>query len=98
VPTIQLAVVTGLLDDAFRAGGLPPSWLEDMAPGETVARLLARLVSERPSFSRLYDANARRLAPGVLLTVNGRDFELVGGLTYFLHDGDRLTFQRDPTA
>jgi molybdopterin converting factor small subunit len=49
------------------------------------------LASDRPPFRDLYDPSSRRLAEHVELVVNGRIYELVGGLTYLLRDGDTLT-------
>ena len=85
------------LDGPFRAepDQGAATWDEEVAAGETLGRLLARLHAERSAFGQLYDPATRRLAPGVRLAVNGRNYELVGGLTYFLADTDRLSFTRE---
>ena len=67
------------------------SWQEEVAPGETLGRLLERLVHQRAPFREIYDPSSRRLAEHIELVVNGRIYELVGGLTYLLRDGDTLT-------
>ena len=59
-----------------------------VAPGETLGRLLERLVWEQPALERIYDPESRRVAEAVKLTVNGRAYHLVGGLTYLLNDDD----------
>jgi hypothetical protein len=75
-----------------RGQGDPASWSEEVARGETLGRVLARLAVERPSLRQIYDPATRVLANGVRLAVNGRNYELVGGLTYFVAEGDRLSF------
>jgi hypothetical protein len=65
-------------------------WQEYFAPGETLGHLLTRVVSERPGFAAIYDPATRRLG-NVSLLVNGRAYNLVGGLTYLLHETDTLT-------
>jgi hypothetical protein len=77
------------------AGDRTMSSETEVAPGTTIHRLLARLVLEQPAVGGLYDPATRRLAEGVRLAVNGRNYELVGGLTYFLADADRLSFTRE---
>jgi molybdopterin converting factor small subunit len=92
VSTVKVEVLSWLARQ-FRSDGRdgPVSWQEEVAPGETLGRLLERLVSERAQFREIYDPEARRLAEHVELVVNGRIYELVGGLTYFLRDGDTIT-------
>jgi hypothetical protein len=69
--------------------GLAPVDLEvAVAPGETLGRLLARLVREQPALTGLYDPAGNRVPQAVGLTINGRAFHLLGGLTYLLQDGD----------
>jgi hypothetical protein len=50
-------------------------------------------VNERSGFGKLYDVDQRQLADGLSLRVNGRAYELIGGLTYVLREGDRLSFE-----
>jgi molybdopterin converting factor small subunit len=92
VPTVNIEVLSWLAR-AFRDDGRDGTvtWQEEVAPGETLGRLLERLVNERPPVGALYDPAARRVADHVELVVNGRIYELVGGLTYTLHDGDTVT-------
>jgi hypothetical protein len=48
-------------------------------------------VNEKPPFRDIYDPSSRRVAEHVELVVNGRIYELVGGLTYKLNEGDTIT-------
>ncbi len=92
MPTIKVEVMSWLarpFRDDGRDGTI--AWQEDVAPGETLGRLLERLVNERAPFGEIYDPATRRVAEHVELVVNGRIYELVGGLTYTLHDADTVT-------
>jgi hypothetical protein len=84
------------LGRAFRHDGqdTTATWQEEVAPGETLGRMLERTVYAHPPFCDIYDPRARRLAAQVELLVNGRLYNLIGGLTYTLSDGDRITLSR----
>jgi hypothetical protein len=90
VTTVNIAL-QGDLAGAAASGAA--EWQHWVAAGETLGRLLARLVNERSGFGRLYDQERRQLAEGLSLRVNGRAYELIGGLTYILREGDRLSFE-----
>lgn len=94
------AVTLELQDSLGRAlganGPAGLAWQEEFALGEPLGRLLARLVSERPDFGALYDPSTRRLAARIGLTINGRDYQLIGGVTYLLREGDHLTLRSGP--
>lgn len=86
-----------LASELVRALRLPATegdarWPEGVAPGMTLRHLLERLVSERPELAGLYDPVARRVADQVHIAINGRRYELFGGLTYLLRDGDSIRF------
>jgi molybdopterin converting factor small subunit len=92
VPTVTLDVQPPLdqpLREADGDGGLV--WEEEVALGATLGRLFTRLINERPGFRTIYDPATGRLAERVGLTINRRNYQLLGGLTYLLRDGDRLT-------
>jgi hypothetical protein len=90
VPTVSLEV-RSLTIGAAGPDAEASQWQEPFASGETLGRLLERLVVQQPAFREVYDPTTRRVARQVDLLINGRIYELVGGLTYTLHDGDRLT-------
>ena len=92
MPSVTVEVLSWLARP-FHADGRDgtASWQEPVAASETLGRLLERLVNEKPAFRDIYDPESRRVAEHVELVVNGRIYELVGGLTYRLHDGDRVT-------
>jgi hypothetical protein len=82
------------------AGGSRPELLtrqEEVAPGETLGRLLARLAVTQPSVGALYDPTGRALLPRVSATINGRAYNLLGGLTYTLHEGDMIALRANDT-
>jgi hypothetical protein len=84
------------LGRAFRRDGqdTAASWQEDVAPGETLGRMLERTVYAQPPFRDIYDPPTRRVAAQVELLVNGRLYHLIGGLTYSLQEGDRVTVSK----
>jgi hypothetical protein len=74
-----------------RSRSEPRSWQQEVAPGETLGRLLARLAVEHELVGTLYDAARRDLRPPASATINGRAYNLLGGLTYTLHEGDTIS-------
>jgi hypothetical protein len=99
LPTIDVEIQAPL-GRAFRLNGqdISAAWQEDVAPGETLGRMLERATYAHPPIRDIYDPRARRLAPQVELLVNGRLYNLIGGLTYTLSDGDRITLSRASAA
>ena len=92
MPTVSIELEPPLAR-AMGSGADPVlGWQEEFAIGETLGRLLDRVANERPGFAAVYDPVSRRLPDRRGLLVNGRNYQLVGALTYTLHDGDRLTF------
>ncbi len=82
-------VLTGPTTGDTRSDRL--TWQEEVAPGETLGRLLARLAVEHELVGRLYDASDRVLRLRASATINGRAYNLLGGLTYTLHEGDTIS-------
>ena len=63
----------------------------EVAEGETVGGLMARLAADLPGFrEHVYDASGQRVYEHVAVLLNGRALELAGGLAAPLRDGDRL--------
>jgi molybdopterin converting factor small subunit len=92
VPTINVEVLSSLTRLFVTDGHADQvRWQEDVALGETLGRLLARLVYEKPQFQQIYDPDSRRVTREVEVRVNGRIHELIGGLTYTLNNGDTIT-------
>ena len=60
--------------------------------GESVARLLGRLVEADARYALLFDPAAQRLPEHVEAVLNNRVLDLQGGLQAELHPGDVLTF------
>lgn len=92
MPAVTVEVLSWLARP-FREDGREGtiSWQEEVAAGETLERLLERLTQHKPPFAEIYDAADRRLAEHVELVINGRIYELVGGLSYQLSPGDTVT-------
>lgn len=64
---------------------------EEIAEGDRVEDLLARLASEYPGFREAgFDPVACRLTGQITIVHNGRLLELAGGLETELRDGDTL--------
>ena len=96
MPAVTIEVPAELGRPLSASSGSDLSWQAEFALGDTLGRLFARLSIERPGFVSFYDPSTRRLADRVGLTVNGRNYQLVGGVTYLLRDGDRLTLASGP--
>lgn len=94
MPIVNLEV-RGDLARALGSDGRRPGlvWQAEVASGDTLGRLLERLSYELGGFDTVYDAGSRRLKSELALTVNGRPYGLIGGLTYLLHEGDALAFE-----
>ena len=92
MPTVTLDVQSPLAQPLGAPDGNGAlAWEEEVALGDTLGRLLTRLINERPGFRTIYDPATGRLADRIGLTINRRNYQLLGGLTYLLRDGDRLT-------
>jgi len=62
-----------------------------LAPGESLADVLARLADENPAIARrVYDREERRVNSLVQISINGRLLSLVGGVETTLRDGDEV--------
>lgn len=68
-----------------------PARLEvEVAPGDTLGRLLERLTYQHPPLESVYLTDQRRLTETVSITINGQPYHLLGGLSYLLHDLDTV--------
>ena len=66
-------------------------WQVDVAEGETVRDLLTRLGVENDKFRHfVFDPGTLTLAEGIIIVLNGRLLDLVGGLAARLNHGDQL--------
>jgi molybdopterin converting factor small subunit len=65
-------------------------WEEPIAAGETLGDLMDRLVKRHPHFADFYDPSTRTVQEHVELVLNGRLFDLAGGLQATLSDGDSV--------
>ena len=92
MPSVTIRLAGGLSQTGASAQSM--GWDEEFALGDTLGRLFARMVVGRPDFEALYNPVTRRLAESVALTVNGRNYQLIGGVTYLLHNGDELALSR----
>jgi molybdopterin converting factor small subunit len=92
LPTIKIEILSSLARPFLKGGGEGVvEWREEVALGETLGRLLERLVYQQPGFREIYEPGSRRVGDRVELVVNGRTYQLIGGLTYTLNDGDKIT-------
>jgi hypothetical protein len=88
-------VVTINLELSESSSSEPHSWQQEVPLGETLGRLLARLAVERELVGTIYDASRPDLRPPASATINGRAYNLLGGLTYTLHEGDTISLAVD---
>jgi len=66
-------------------------WRVDIAAKSTVGDVMARLATEREGFRRfVFDPQSRTLSDDLVVVLNNRLLNLVGGLDAELSDGDRL--------
>jgi len=65
-------------------------WQEPIADGETLGDLMDRLAGRYPHFADFYDPSTKTLQEHVELVLNGRLFDLAGGLQAKLSDGDSV--------
>jgi molybdopterin converting factor small subunit len=91
LPTINIEIKSSLAPPFRTSGGEDAvEWQEEVAPGETLGRLLDRLIHQKPAFRSIYDPETKRVTNHVELVVNGRIYQLIGGLTYKLNDADTI--------
>lgn len=97
--TVRVELVgLGTNPDGRDGANRPVALQHDVAAGDTLGRLLERLVHEFPSFAALLDPRSGPILSGPALLVNGRPYHLIGGLTYLLRDGDRLSLLPGPVV